>query len=415
MKHSKYNLTVHFKFNQYVLHNMLHKSTIILNSKEFKNYRNMTGSDEFKNSLKKLGFYQEDRVNEVVQALKNTKKEQKDFKTLNITLVPTFACNLSCVYCYQNGLKNDIISDKNLEIFIKFVEKRLIKYESKTFHLSWFGGEPLLFFDKIELTNLSFQKFCKERKIKFTSSIATNLTLVTKEMVDRMKNLGIIRVETTLCGDEKKHNLLRPSKDNFSNSFKNTLNGIQLVSKKINTLININYCRENIASIRALLKKYPCLRNKRVFLNFNAIQNYEQNRKEVKEIKDCNYNFKLLKYALRRDFQICDTTNFCKQSLFCAFWHYNSFAVDNMLKIYKCTEDFGACSKIGEIDKKTFEIVLNRKVDSQIKKDCFSCAYLPYCNGGCAVKRCKNICPCPEELSSVKEYLKLFVRRQLKK
>lgn len=53
----------------------------------------------------------------------------------------------------------------------------------------------------------------------------------------------------------------------------------------------------------------------------------------------------------------------------------------------------------------------NRKNFSDEYK-CVNCHFLPYCNGGCTIKRQQKEKPCPSELDSVNKYLKLFVKRE---
>jgi len=191
MKLSNYNIICKYG-KDFIVHNMLNKSTIILNKKEMALYKsgNILNCDNA-SDLKDLGFIVNDEFDELKEALHLNEVSKNNYEYLNITLIPTFACNLNCEYCYQNGIKQNVISEDQQNVFIEFIKKRLIKYSSKSFHLSWFGGEPLLVFDIIKNINTQLKKFCSQNKIKFSSSIATNLTMLDDKMLKVLKGLNI--------------------------------------------------------------------------------------------------------------------------------------------------------------------------------------------------------------------------------
>lgn len=415
MKISKYNLSTKLKSNEYILHNMLNKTTILLSKKEFANYNQMIGDDKFNETLKDLGFYVENDFDETQQALKLNSEACNDYSALNITIIPTFACNLNCKYCYQNGLECSILSNKNQNVFIEFVKKRLIKFKSETFHLAWFGGEPLLVFDIINNINTHLKEFCNNNNILFTSSVATNVTLLSEEMAKRLQELNVVRIETTLAGLRDEHNELRPTKSNEVDSYSKTIDGIITSSKYFTTMINVNFCKSNYKSIKLMLKKLKAISNKNIYINFNEIINYKQNRQQVNQYNDCEkIKYKLFVYALKLKLNVCDTTNFSTECMFCPQWHVNSFAVDDKLNLYKCTDRFDKQTTIGYINNDNYEI-LNEKdcvKTCKIQNECIKCKYLPYCYGGCEVKRNLNESPCPTELNSVYKYLSLFVKRK---
>lgn len=413
MEISKYNLFCKFKRNEFVLHNMISKNTALLDKKEFRDFKNMTGDDNFSNKLLNAGFYITNDKNEMETIKKNNTKACKDFSNLNVTLVPTFACNFKCKYCYQNGFNNSIIKTENVEVFIKFIKKRLLKYKSNSFHLSWFGGEPLLVYDIIVKTNKEILDFCVANNITFSSSIATNLTLINNEKAMRLKEVGVTRIETTLAGNEKTHNYLRPC--NNLNSFEHTHRGILMAAKYFVVMVNINFCKLNYRDIKKFIKSDTSLKLENIYLNFSEIINYKQNRNKIKQYKNCELRkFKLYCLALKNNWKICDITNFCSEAIYCPQYHDNSFSIDNQLNIYKCAECFDSNTKIGIIDKQSCDCVYNKqyKKSYKLEQECLDCKFLPYCNGGCQIKRQQKIKPCPEELTSVYKYLKLFVKRR---
>lgn len=410
---SRYNLLVK-KGKDYILHNMLNKTTAILDKKEYKQYIEFNNLDKtLFRDLKDSGFLVDENFNEFEEALKLNNLAKNSYESLNITLIPTFACNLNCGYCYQNGLENNVITEDNQLIFIEFIKTRLKKYNSKSFHLSWFGGEPLLVFKIIKSVNKQIKEFCSNNNVEFSSSIATNLTMLTDDKAKELQDLNIIRVETTLAGTSKCHNKLRPSKDKSLDSYLETIKGLTISTKYFITMLNINYCKENYHNILKLLKILKKINNKNLYINFNEIINYSQNRRKVKELKDNERTkLKLFIKSMNHGLQICDVTNFCKEHIFCPQWHVNSFAIDNNLNVYKCSDRFDEKTKIGIIKNNEIEFINQEMLDNSIPNKCLKCNYLPYCNGGCKIKHQTNESPCPNELSHLDNYLYMFVERQ---
>lgn len=412
IKLSKYNLVVRNGIDSYIVHNMLSKNTILLSNKELKLLKNMT-DDVFNAKLIELGFIVNNEFDETKCAVEENASACNDLSYLNLTLIPSFGCNLKCKYCYQNGIETKKMSTKAQEGLVNFVKKRLTKFKSTSFHLSWFGGEPLLFFDIVKNVSLSLKKFCDENEIKFSCSISTNLTLFEEDMIKTFKDMNISRIETTLVGLEKEHNKLRPASTNI-NLYQKTLSAILLVSQHFTTMVNMNFCKENYWSIRKLIKHLSNKQNDNIYINFNEIVNYKQNRQQCKQFKNTDkIKLQLFSYALKNKWHICDITNFCGSSIFCPQYHINSFAIDPELNVYKCTEKCDKSTRYGIIETKTGEIkVLKNNKNNFIKNTCISCRFLPYCNGGCEIKRQQKEKPCPTELESVNKYLKIFVKRK---
>lgn len=66
---------------------------------------------------------------------------------LTLVIVPTTACNFGCPYCFESKKKYKTIDEENINNLIEFI---LSKKSSKQLMLTWYGGEPLLAFDKMK-------------------------------------------------------------------------------------------------------------------------------------------------------------------------------------------------------------------------------------------------------------------------
>jgi uncharacterized protein len=83
---------------------------------------------------------------------------------LELTIVPTNACNLRCPYCYQRPPFGSM-SDSSAEHIISFIEKNVTKYKSLV--IGWFGGEPLLRKDVILKITAAAKQICRKNGIAF--------------------------------------------------------------------------------------------------------------------------------------------------------------------------------------------------------------------------------------------------------
>jgi uncharacterized protein len=90
----------------------------------------------------------------------------------------TEECNFRCSYCYQKKDTNrlDIITlEKALDFFLPFLEEEC--------YISFYGGEPLLEFEKIKYTIQHLQKKDEYKKNRFQFSFTTNGSLIKKEII----------------------------------------------------------------------------------------------------------------------------------------------------------------------------------------------------------------------------------------
>lgn len=359
--------------NGYVLTNMSNRTTVLLDEKEYHKYKllpeKITKKDVFINELFEAGLIVEIEMNELNKTLENHQNSINNYNALNITIVPTFNCNFKCSYCYQQDMETEIISEENSKLIIKFIKKRLKKFNTKNLHISWYGGEPLICFSTIKTINQECIDYCNQYNINFTSSISTNLYLLSDEMLTDLIKLKIKRIETTLAGTKDYHNKMRYLKDSKKGTFDKVVSNIIKAAKSIPTIININVSHENIEDIDNLIKFIKnSLPRENIYINFNKISTFERMIIDVKEIKDFRKTrIELLKKCIDEGINICDNTNYDKEFLFCPQQHVNSFSIDSKCKLYKCSEYFDENTCIGYINS-TGDGIINKEVERIIKR-----------------------------------------------
>jgi uncharacterized protein len=119
---------------------------------------------------------------------------------LRVTIAPTMACNLRCTYCFQQNLARCQFMSPEVEQGVVEFIRRKVKSSQKLV-VQWFGGEPLLAFDRILQLSNTFQQICAEGGIEYYAEMLTNGTLMTSRVVDELRAMAIKAIQISLDGD----------------------------------------------------------------------------------------------------------------------------------------------------------------------------------------------------------------------
>ena len=124
-------------------------------------------------------------------------------------IIPTYACNLECHYCYQRDLppREGVISPAVVEAFFETVEARFAEKKVKPF-ITLYGGEPLIPSPR--------QVAAVSRLAAGTARLGYELAVVTNGygLQDYLHVLGqapIKEIQVTLDGAEAIHDARRPA------------------------------------------------------------------------------------------------------------------------------------------------------------------------------------------------------------
>ena len=113
-----------------------------------------------------------------------------------IIFKPTTACNAMCAYCdgVREGKRSPVpMSMELLEVLFTRIHEFLLDRPQETMELVWHGGEPLLLGPKYFVEAKRFQeKHCAGTRDRIRHVIQTNLTLLRKEFLGPLRDLGIL-------------------------------------------------------------------------------------------------------------------------------------------------------------------------------------------------------------------------------
>lgn len=353
------------------------------------------------NELYESNFICEDELIEenVVLAINRTFRYSKD--TARITVLPTLNCNFKCWYCYETHT-DSMMSNDEMNAAILFCESILSKNRLKIFHLDWFGGEPLLYFDEIIYPfALKIKRMCDEYKIVFKHTITTNGYLISDEMIEKMKDIKLNIFQITLDGAEFYHNKTRFSV-NDKESYQTIVRNIISLCKKIehaDIKVRINYTPKNINTIDSIAYSFPEEIRKFIFIEPQMVWQYKDKINSITDlIKEKLNVFAQMGYGTRGN---------SVPTMSCGCYAENSlqFVINYDLSVYKCTaRDFSSQKhSIGKISEEGEFIpnpnYYNYFISSFMENEqCLACEYLPSCNGMCIQKKIeKSIPKCPKK------------------
>ncbi len=305
-------------------------------------------------------------------------------KSLNITIATTMNCNLCCPYCFEEGNKNNIIMQKDVE---DAIVRYLLSQKHRQIFITWFGGEPLL--NQMSINNISLK--LTKNDISFKASIVTNGTLLSDNFIMSLENNHIESIQVTFDGPKDIHNGKRFFVNGMG-SFDIILSNVKKVLRrsKCNVIIKTNLDKNNIYEYVGF-KEY--LTNEfNSFISQGRLtitENYVRNRTDFSGCSNCLTEQEYFDFQ----YNILGKNGFLpSQKGSCPLRSNHSFIIGPDGFLYKCLEYLGDHSKsIGSILNHSFRIqdqanyIFNYSPFED--KECCNCNVLPICGGGCPIDR----------------------------
>jgi len=156
----------------------------------------------------------------------------RDRGLLNLTIVPTWECNLRCSHCsvttkLQKVDNNEINTNK----LIKFIRRYLNKFNSTHMSMHFVGGEPLLRQAKVKEIIESIYDELDGSSIACLISLTTNATVNLSS--DAYKTFELLdKINVSIDGDEFQHNSQRRSLHQLGNPYNIAIENVKLMISK---------------------------------------------------------------------------------------------------------------------------------------------------------------------------------------
>jgi len=299
---------------------------------------------------------------------------------------------MACTYCYEgrSAIKKKDMDDAVQADVVDFVKKHLENGNIKQFHVSWYGGEPLLNKDAIYNLSSEFKKLCSEKNVGYHASITTNGILLDYETAKRLKDdCAVTAAQVTVDGMPEHHDARRIFLDG-KGSFDILVNNIEASREFLQIAVRVNVDKEN-ASSAVELKKY--------FADKGWKDNPYVYPAPIRDYGNCNYNTSCIfsgnDFARFESKQIeesyaLDERNIMRvyprrMDYFCGAQRLNNFVIDPEGLLYSCWNDVGIVDQsFGDV-KNGYDLNENytKWLLSEPSPKCRECQFLPVCQGGC--------------------------------
>lgn len=348
---------------------------------------------DFYKHLNDKGFIIASDIDEIEQVKKLVHEiDQENNYSFHLIINPTMNCNFKCWYCYETHIKDSKMQELEIQKVFNYITRVLNQKELKVFSLSWFGGEPLLYFNKTVLPILEKVSIqCKEKNIKLNSDFTTNGLLINQDLLDKCLKFGVNHMQITLDGHRERHNKVRfISKE--KGSYDEIIKNIKLCLKnELYITCRLNISKETLEDIKEIVIDFSELDDKdRNYLNFSFNQVWQEKEDLHEEMVKAMTHFKENNFAVTYNKDVDTVRESCYAD------KRNQATINYNGEVFKCTaRDFNSENKEGILQEEgkiewneKFDIRMNAKFKNQ---PCLECKILPICNGGCSQNAIENL------------------------
>ncbi|MBR3363166.1 MAG: 4Fe-4S cluster-binding domain-containing protein [Bacilli bacterium] len=402
-KISKYNIIKKYD-DKIIVYNSYTKASLFLdknsNTDAFEDIKVFNKLDkDTKKVLIANGFVIDKNRDEFAEIKYIFEKKYYDKTFLNIVLVPSLACNFSCPYCFEKDLKCGKENIKKYFSALKRFAKNNFK-DYKCIQISLFGGEPLLFVKNC----LQFLNWVKQdsndKKYDYFTSIVTNGSLLTEEILDELLQNNLKMVQITIDSDKETHDLTRKFKTGKP-SFDLLIEKISMIVDKtksyedFNFVLRINLSNTTVQKVKESLEhiepKYRSKVNLLIRSVYNTHAYQDDNDNDNSQIDNYFAIGQELGFSIFQEsfqYQSCEA---CADDKF--------FYLMPDLSMWKCINDLNyndACiGQMNEDGSVTTDPMKNVKwsknaMSQFMDEECINCKKLPDCYGGCILRKCKT-------------------------
>ena len=296
-------------------------------------------------------------------------------------ILTTTGCNAACEYCYEKGVAvQHMTKDTALKTAEFICRNRL----NQICNLEWFGGEPLVNVEPIDIICMQLRK----QGMPYKSVMETNGSLFNRDLISRAVDLwNLKRVQITIDGIDRKHEAAKKFKPGIFDIIVRNMHILLDTGIKVAIRIIHTGDTDNEAElIYYLNKEFPIDGNRpAVYLSplYKAGKTYEA--EYVMQIIELNRILIETKFA-----EAGTIYDMRKYSGRCFASTINGYTIAPDGTTYNCSHNMSE-------NQRTGTIWLNEE-PNQVRKDfvfrqtpqeCVECIMFPVCRRGCRVAETK--------------------------
>lgn len=356
---------------------------------------------ELYDHLLQKGIFVCDDADETETYIRKREEYERSSGEYTITINPTLACNMSCWYCYESHKNMPAMSADVKQSVLLLIDKLLADNKLKKLNLSFFGGEPLLYFDKVVVDIINHAKMqCKAFDAKLSIHFTTNAYLLTDSVLKQLEGLDV-SFQITIDGGKQVHDSVRKTKGGEPTYARIVEHIHQTLSRGFSVGVRFNYTAKSIPSFIDVVKDFSHLpQEQKHLVNFTFQRVWQDNEGDASQVEQ------QVEHIERAFEQAGLFVNNAKSYIvpYCYADGVNTAVVNYNGDLFKCTaRDFAPKSKEGTLAADgtlRWNERLRKRMSIRHGSDtCLQCRIYPICHGGCSQMKLEapdGISSCPK-------------------
>jgi uncharacterized protein len=306
------------------------------------------------------------------------------------TVVLTLDCNLACQYCFEDRFRGRYaMTRETVMLLVEHIRTKHIEM-GRDVAIRFYGGEPLMAVEMLKEIARPLQEAASALGTKFSFSIVTNGTLLTRQIATDLLPLGLKTVQFTLDGPREIHDGLRPFVSG-KGSYDLILANLKSVCDLINIDLGGNFSRDNYREFPKMLDAIVAdgINPEQIGPVLFAPVFPKSGEKVTPELAaSCPSSHEqwvvaailyLREETGRRGFKVLKPTMGA-----CMVEFDNDLVVNWDGSFYKCPAFMGWPElAVGTLATGSTDYRISHGLDIWQNDECLDCAYLPLCFGGC--------------------------------
>ncbi|WP_426504286.1 radical SAM protein [Dactylosporangium sp. McL0621] len=332
-----------------------------------------------------------DEADEVAGLAARYRSSRDDRSHFALTVVTSLGCNFDCPYCFEAKHPSIVDSDVQDMIF-RVLDDQLPRI--RTFHVTWFGGEPLV--GKRPLLELSdtFIARCDAQGVAYSATIVTNGYLLDEVTCAQLRARRVDTAQVGLDGPPDVHNRMRPLASG-KGSFDTILSNLRHAVEHLSIRVRVNLDQANVDRVEELFAILAAegLAGKLSVYPGQIVGVAENLLSPSASYGNCLSNPEFAG-AERQFFALAERYGLAAPNLPrptgapCTAVRANELVVGSRGELYKCWDTVGehreVVGHISDYANPNGRLAKWLQYDPFSNDECRTCIALPVCMGGCA-------------------------------
>lgn len=347
------------------------------------------------NTLKDNGFIVIEQLDEFGRICFQEKRAlfTRSVEEIQFVITLGMGCNYKCWYCFENENKSSIkMTPETAIASADFIIQQLKNNPTvKTLRISWFGGEPLLYIDSIEIIGNKLSEYVHDNNIIVDSMLTTNGRFLDADTLEKLQKLGINRAQITFDGMRESYTKNKgASSEDFDCVIDNLCNAAEKI--ELTVRLNISDVNEAIAISDYLLSEHNLAGKIKFVLAFVRDYSMPPDKSKQSFIDYVDVHSQWIDYVYKKygasSLHIALFPR--RMNTSCGFICSDNVSIGAKGDLYKCDLSLGDdLMTVGDVWNGRYynKAEFAHYTTIEQKNECLQCAYIPVCMGGCVMHR----------------------------